>query len=81
MPTTAVCCPWSALRGDTLRHPNDCAKAGGQPLGRRAVPAPGVDRRHPTGFRVILTAGLVALYLAGCLAALALLAQLWAPSL
>ena len=29
------------------------------------------------GFRVIVTAGLAALYLAGCLAALALLVSMW----
>lgn len=37
--------------------------------------------RHSAGFRVILTAGLAALYLAGCLAALALIASLWGASL
>jgi hypothetical protein len=31
-------------------------------------------------FRVILTTGLVALYLAGCLAALSLLLSIWSPS-
>jgi hypothetical protein len=33
------------------------------------------------GFRVILTTGLAALYLAGCLAALSLLAGMWSSSL
>jgi hypothetical protein len=33
------------------------------------------------GFRVIVTTGLAALYLAGCLAALALLAGMWGHAL
>jgi hypothetical protein len=33
------------------------------------------------GFRAIVTTGLAALYLAGCLAALSLLVSLWNPSL
>ena len=33
------------------------------------------------GFRVILTAGLAVLYLAGCLAALALITSIWGPAL
>ena len=33
------------------------------------------------GFRVILTTGLAALYLAGCLAALSLLLSMWGHSL
>ena len=33
------------------------------------------------GFRVILTTGLAALYLAGCLAALSLLASIWGDAL
>jgi hypothetical protein len=33
------------------------------------------------GFRVIVTTGLAALYVAGCLAALALLLTMWAPPL
>jgi hypothetical protein len=33
------------------------------------------------GFRVIVTAGLAVLYLAGCLAALALLISMWGPGL
>ena len=33
------------------------------------------------GFRVIVTTGLAALYLAGCLAALALLLRMWSSSL
>jgi hypothetical protein len=33
------------------------------------------------GFRVIVTTGLATLYLAGCLAALALLAGMWTSSL
>jgi hypothetical protein len=32
------------------------------------------------GFRVIVTTGLATLYLAGCLAALALIASIWSPS-
>lgn len=32
-------------------------------------------------FRVILTTGLATLYLAGCLAALALIFSMWSPSL
>ena len=33
------------------------------------------------GFRVIVTTGLAMLYLAGCLAALCLLASMWGPDL
>jgi hypothetical protein len=50
-------------------------------LARRLVAGSRVDRGHPQGFRVLLTTGLVALYLAGSLAALALLARLWGSSL
>ena len=40
------------------------------------------ERRVGTpSFRVIVTAGLVLFYLAGCLAALSLLASIWRPSL
>ena len=33
------------------------------------------------GFRVILTTGLAALYLAGCLAAVSFIFSMWSPSL
>jgi hypothetical protein len=60
---------------------NDRVEACQRPTGRRGGSSTQADRRHPSGFRLILTTGLVALYLAGCLAALALLAQIWSPSL
>jgi hypothetical protein len=39
------------------------------------------SRNRSPGFRVILTTGLAALYLAGCLAALSLLFGIWGLSL
>ena len=33
------------------------------------------------GFRILMTTGLVALYVGGCLAALSLILSMWSPSL
>ena len=43
--------------------------------------APEVERDSTMGFRVIVTTGLAELYLAGCLAALSLLFDIWSPPL
>ena len=39
------------------------------------------DGAGTMGFRVVVMAGLATLYLAGCLAALALILSMWSPSL
>ena len=43
--------------------------------------APEGERDSAMGFRVIVSTGLAALYLAGCLAALSLLLSMWSPPL
>ena len=74
-------CPVGALRNGVALARRERDEGQERGIDRR-IDSTTVERRgHPTGFRVILTTGLVALYLAGCLAALALLAQIWAPSL